>query len=354
MFHTEYVAIILDSIDNFTRTKFGELCIENCSENTIISTELRKIELYKNLIILKDKEIDGIRRDMREILTSKDNEIRLFKQKFDRIVQKQSELSIFSISWNFIASKKNFIFYIEKAVNFEKITEKKVIEELKSFSAKKPQITMTEPANMTFQSSPNLKTTKIKEYMLSTQHNAFSLTRIIKIDNFSNLLTPLSNRQLSHRKYTDNYNYMINFNDAFTIYNTGKYKYCYNYTYSFLIEKFLIISFSIINIPNRCDGESQTKLNKADLSKLITMNEEYTQQLIHYRREKDLLEATPLDYIPEMIPPDQTFKIFLHFIKHLQYEEALYRGKINKDDIQYIKEFIYKVEKVIIILFREM
>jgi hypothetical protein len=92
---------------------------------------------------------------------------------------------------------------------------------------------------------------------------------------------------------------------------------------------------------------------------MISLNEEYTQQLLAYQRDKEEREqeyqdklkklkkeneSTMMDYTPEMIPPQQTFKIFLHFIKHLQYEDMLYKKYISRSDIKHIKLFLKKVD----------
>ena len=87
--------------------------------------------------------------------------------------------------------------------------------------------------------------------------------------------------------------------------------------------------------------------------------------MIHYRNEKEEIEKEfekvkvyEKELLPEMIPPDQTFKIFLHFIKHLQYEDVLYTKLINTNDINNIKHFLNKVEtkkeKVILFNIRDI
>jgi hypothetical protein len=48
--------------------------------------------------------------------------------------------------------------------------------------------------------------------------------------------------------------------------------------------------------------------------------------------------------IPEMISPQQTFRIFLHFIKNIQFEEKLYLKYISQSDIKNIKDFILMVD----------
>lgn len=98
----------------------------------------------------------------------------------------------------------------------------------------------------------------------------------------------------------------------------------------------------------------------------MALNEEYAEQLTQYRnrledidddyQEKlqkmkeeniNLLNAynnNSNEYIPEMIPPDQTFKIFMHFLKHFKYEEIMYKKYIEQNDLIYIKSFILKLE----------
>ena len=85
----------------------------------------------------------------------------------------------------------------------------------------------------------------------------------------------------------------------------------------------------------------------------MTLNEEYTKQLIYYQneieeKEKEYNERLKItnnesnkDYTPEMIPPEQTFKIFLHFVKHLPYEDILYKKYITKSDINFKKKKIF-------------
>ena len=50
-------------------------------------------------------------------------------------------------------------------------------------------------------------------------------------------------------------------------------------------------------------------------------------------------------FLPELIPPEQTYKIFIHCVKHFKYEETLYRKFMEEADIQYLKAFIVKMEK---------
>jgi hypothetical protein len=92
---------------------------------------------------------------------------------------------------------------------------------------------------------------------------------------------------------------------------------------------------------------------------MTLLNEEYSNQLLHYQKEKEEKENEfnekltklkneneniRIDYTPEMIPPEETFKIFLHFIKHLQYEGGMYKKYISKGDIKNIKQFLQKVD----------
>jgi len=53
-------------------------------------------------------------------------------------------------------------------------------------------------------------------------------------------------------------------------------------------------------------------------------------------------------FLPEMIPPENTYKIFLNCIKNFKYEEGIYQKFIVEDDILTLKNFVEKMEKFII------
>ena len=46
-----------------------------------------------------------------------------------------------------------------------------------------------------------------------------------------------------------------------------------------------------------------------------------------------------------MIPPEQTYKIFSHCIKHFKYEEEIYKEFMEEEDLIYLKNFVKKMEK---------
>ena len=50
-------------------------------------------------------------------------------------------------------------------------------------------------------------------------------------------------------------------------------------------------------------------------------------------------------FLPEMIPPENTYKIFLNCIKNFKYEEGMYQKYIVEDDIIILKNFVEKMEK---------
>ena len=50
-------------------------------------------------------------------------------------------------------------------------------------------------------------------------------------------------------------------------------------------------------------------------------------------------------FLPEMIPPENTYKIFMNCIKNFKYEEAMYQKYIIEEDILNLKNFVEKMEK---------
>ena len=49
-----------------------------------------------------------------------------------------------------------------------------------------------------------------------------------------------------------------------------------------------------------------------------------------------------------MIPPEQTYKIFIHCVKHFKYEEENYKKYMEEEDLQNLKYFVNKMEKYLI------
>ena len=53
-------------------------------------------------------------------------------------------------------------------------------------------------------------------------------------------------------------------------------------------------------------------------------------------------------FIPEMIPPENTYKIFIHCVKHFKYEEDIYKKYLEEEDLHILKAFVEKMEKYLI------
>ena len=112
-------------------------------------------------------------------------------------------------------------------------------------------------------------------------------------------------------------------------------------------------------------------LNKSDIDKVYSLNEEYNNQLISNKIELQKLEryydeqiknyqievntSRSFDLLqPEMIPPEQTIKIFLCkfkfklvCLKHIKYEEEIYKNYVEKKDLKHLKNFVSKIENYV-------
>ena len=53
-------------------------------------------------------------------------------------------------------------------------------------------------------------------------------------------------------------------------------------------------------------------------------------------------------FMPEMIPPENTYKIFMHCVKHFKYEEEIYKKFLEEEDLYILKAFVEKMEKYLI------
>ena len=101
------------------------------------------------------------------------------------------------------------------------------------------------------------------------------------------------------------------------------------------------------------------------------MNEEYNNQLISNKLEIQQLQRYYDDQLknyqnevnntksyellqPEMIPPEQTIKIFLCIylfksvcLKHIKYEEEIYKHYVEKKDLKHLKNFVSKIDNYV-------
>ena len=50
-------------------------------------------------------------------------------------------------------------------------------------------------------------------------------------------------------------------------------------------------------------------------------------------------------FLPEMIPPENTYKIFMHCVKHFKYEEEIYKKYLEEEDLYTLRAFVEKMEK---------
>ena len=57
---------------------------------------------------------------------------------------------------------------------------------------------------------------------------------------------------------------------------------------------------------------------------------------------------TSLIFLPEMISPENTYKIFIHCVKHFKYEEDIYKKYLEEGDLYILKAFMEKMEKYLI------
>lgn len=100
------------------------------------------------------------------------------------------------------------------------------------------------------------------------------------------------------------------------------------------------------------DKEKMQKLYEDKINLLTIKVEQQQQQIQNTQTSIDssntntLKQSTSSLFLPELIPPEQTYKIFIHCIKHFKYEETLYKKFMEEADLQCMKAFVAKMEKL--------
>ena len=100
------------------------------------------------------------------------------------------------------------------------------------------------------------------------------------------------------------------------------------------------------------DKEKMQKLYEDKINLLTIKIEQQQQQIQNTQTSIDssntntLKQSTSSLFLPELIPPEQTYKIFIHCIKHFKYEETLYKKFMEEADLQCMKVFVAKMEKL--------
>ena len=133
--------------------------------------------------------------------------------------------------------------------------------------------------------------------------------------------------------------------------------------------KFAFIQTDITN-----DGISELLSFKNEKEKIIKQYEEKINTLNNYIKNNNILtsrnnnkinncniknkenspnknvnnNSNPKIFLPEMIPPENTYKIFMNCIKNFKYEEGIYQKFMHEEDLYILKTFVEKMEKYLI------
>ena len=108
--------------------------------------------------------------------------------------------------------------------------------------------------------------------------------------------------------------------------------------------------------------KEKEKMQKLYEEKISSLNHYINDNIKHAKKEKnknsknkekeekekeELIQNLNSSFIflPEMIPPENTYKIFIHCVKHFKYEEDIYKKYLEQEDLYTLKAFVEKIEK---------
>ena len=118
-------------------------------------------------------------------------------------------------------------------------------------------------------------------------------------------------------------------------------------------EKINTLNNYIKNNINNKTNISNNINEKNILSSRIINNNKKINNYIHIKNNKENNSPNKNQnanngkkiFLPEMIPPENTYKIFMNCIKNFKYEEGIYQKYMIEDDLQVLKNFVEKMEK---------
>jgi DNA-binding Lrp family transcriptional regulator len=96
--------------------------------------------------------------------------------------------------------------------------------------------------------------------------------------------------------------------------------------------------------------KEKEKIKNQYEEKIIALNN-YIKNNIEKNKNKNSMSTSNSSkmFLPEMIPPELTYKIFMNCIRNFKYEEGIYKKYIKEDDLYIMKSFVEKMEKYIMV-----
>lgn len=96
--------------------------------------------------------------------------------------------------------------------------------------------------------------------------------------------------------------------------------------------------------------KEKEKIKNQYEEKILALNN-YIKNNIEKNKNKNSMSTSNSSkmFLPEMIPPELTYKIFMNCIKNFKYEEGIYKKYIKEDDLYIMKSFVEKMEKYILV-----
>ena len=297
--------------------------------------------------------------------------------------------------WNKLSQNKvdSFIIKINKLINNDDLNEninnlkvsKKFLDEFDDLDFL-PPMKYTEKINIGV-NTDNKESDNNKELIfdskklfISQKINKYTFFELKGIDNNINKLSARQEKKPRIKKiisggsnknlYAKNKNRDLQINSLEKIYIKGK----RSPSFPKKFKKNTTFKFAFIQTDITNDGITELLSFKNEKDKIIKQYEEKINTLNDYIKNNNILtnrnnnktnncniinkenspnknnnnNSNPKIFLPEMIPPENTYKIFMNCIKNFKYEEGLYQKFMHEDDLYILKNFVEKMEKYLI------
>ena len=300
------------------------------------SIEMESVEKSKSLSKLESKENEGTSKEKEKLFQSN-----IFELNDLNIIKEFKKKNVDSIVNKTIISKSTRIYHNYHISNNNLIEKKDIINEDNESSNSTVKTT-----DLIFNNYNNdyyinfykqIKNLIIPKKMI---HNKIKDEKDYIIGEIKNIIKKNNNHELRSKTFISCPQISINIKEKISKFESMKN--LYNEEIKLLKEH---INKNIKNSEQEIIIKGRNIFNINDISHNLMEDINILRNNISSHNNNNIINSNNI--LPEIISPENMYKIFIYCIKQFDYEERIYKKYVNSDDLITLKNFISKMDKFI-------